>query len=201
MSDYVYHNGELYHYGIPGMKWGVRRYQNADGSLTEEGKKRLRNYQKNEIVKMNKNYAKAKAASQADTMDKIKSRQSKFLNVLDPAHDKNDKAIESNVKFEKTAKEAYKSINKPIGKMSYNDMIKESKAANYAAAAAGTLAAVSGISVGILLDSYLAIGMATATSLLGAKATGFIDRAADNARYRTRIYNDTIKEVEEELFK
>ena len=31
---------ELYHHGIKGQKWGVRRYQNKDGSLTYAGKKR-----------------------------------------------------------------------------------------------------------------------------------------------------------------
>lgn len=34
-------NNQLQHWGIKGMKWGVRRYQNKDGSLTELGKKRM----------------------------------------------------------------------------------------------------------------------------------------------------------------
>lgn len=33
-------DGELYHWGVKGMKWGVRRYQNKDGSLTPRGRKR-----------------------------------------------------------------------------------------------------------------------------------------------------------------
>lgn len=39
MWNYIYLN-ELYHHGIKGQKWGVRRFQNADGSLTKLGQQR-----------------------------------------------------------------------------------------------------------------------------------------------------------------
>lgn len=37
----VYYDNVLEHHGILGQKWGVRRYQNKDGSLTSEGRKKL----------------------------------------------------------------------------------------------------------------------------------------------------------------
>lgn len=50
-------DNSLKHFGIPGMKWGIRRYQNSDGTLTAAGKKRygslegLKRSQKNEAKK------------------------------------------------------------------------------------------------------------------------------------------------------
>lgn len=35
---------ELYHFGIKGMKWGVRRFQNKDGTRTSAGKSRRKEY-------------------------------------------------------------------------------------------------------------------------------------------------------------
>ena len=46
--NYVYYPDYLEHHGILGMKWGVRRYQNEDGTWTAEGRKR-RHRQQNAI--------------------------------------------------------------------------------------------------------------------------------------------------------
>lgn len=47
---------EMEHSGIKGMKWGVRRYQNPDGSLTDEGRRRY-GYGKEASRLMTKNTA------------------------------------------------------------------------------------------------------------------------------------------------
>lgn len=61
---------ELYHYGIQGQKWGVRRFQNPDGSLTEAGKKRI---QKN-INKINKKQKLIDANSNLTSANGFKDR-------------------------------------------------------------------------------------------------------------------------------
>ena len=40
VGNLAYDSNYIQHHGIKGQKWGVRRYRNEDGSLTEEGKKR-----------------------------------------------------------------------------------------------------------------------------------------------------------------
>lgn len=40
MADYIYENGELIHWGVKGMRWGIRRYQTKNGTLTKAGKRR-----------------------------------------------------------------------------------------------------------------------------------------------------------------
>lgn len=68
-------NNELMHHGIVGMKWGVRRYQNRDGTLTARGKKR---YEK-EMAKLKEKeqVLKNREKTQAK-FDKLASKKAKL---------------------------------------------------------------------------------------------------------------------------
>lgn len=49
---FYYKEDDLVHHGIANMKWGIRRYQNSDGSLTPEGKMRYRKKKKKDKQKV-----------------------------------------------------------------------------------------------------------------------------------------------------
>lgn len=77
----LFSNEYLAHYGILGMKWGIRRYQNKDGTLTEEGKIRDRAANaaaKNSSGPSYRNNASSKSASGGSSIgNKIKSLATK----------------------------------------------------------------------------------------------------------------------------
>ena len=56
-------NNELMHFGIKGQKWGVRRFQNPDGTLTEEGKRRQAKQEVKQLKKEARRIAKQEKAN------------------------------------------------------------------------------------------------------------------------------------------
>ena len=61
MWQYIDYSPELYHHGILGQKWGVRRFQYADGTLTPAGRKRYRVDSEGNLVEKTRSERKAEA--------------------------------------------------------------------------------------------------------------------------------------------
>ena len=106
--DYVVYNGQLYHHGIKGMKWGVRRFQKKDGDLTPAGKKRYAAKEAYKQVKKEYNKAYWEADSkrhQAFSLSKKKREENDKR--WDKAFDKADKLNTAKAEYKKA-----KSIHK-----------------------------------------------------------------------------------------
>ena len=116
MSTYGY----LAHYGIKGQKWGIRRYQNSDGSLTAEGRARY-GYSKSAFKEYSDNASKIwrDRSSEYEKIDKQKERyeQNNFKKLgfkdwqeaYDKARQQNSDIYSGKLKY---ADSIWKSINK-----------------------------------------------------------------------------------------
>lgn len=112
----MYYTDYLEHHGVKGMKWGVRRYQNEDGTLTSAGKEKLKNYKFKESNKVRKRY---KAFKDSDAAYRARKKKQGVL-----ISDKRKKRVAEKM-------DRYQRELQAISKMKYKDMQKEKLVVGY----------------------------------------------------------------------
>lgn len=137
MAYYMVSDSELYHYGIKGMRWGVRRYQNPDGTLTNAGIKRYRGDRtKATYDTLEKNAKDVRgheefkfSVGNAERWlkdDKYVSNKKKLENVTDTRHmtPEQEKMADENYQIMREAqKYIVNSMNKELGSYRYNELV------------------------------------------------------------------------------
>lgn len=158
MWQYNY-SSELYHYGRKGMKWGVRRYQNKDGSLTPAGKKR---HQRDMLDSNDKNLEANPSKWAKQDIERTKKLTDANSRMVEDLKRINNDSRRSSSKqrmdlSSMTDKELRDKINREILEKQYNDMFsqnKRSKGKEYASQfleTAGKVLVVGSSALGIAL--------------------------------------------------
>ena len=105
----MYEYNYLMHWGIKGMKWGLRRYQNPDGTLTEAGKLRYAEQEARAAAKEQRRAEKAQKASEQRITKAAHGNASKHL--LNKMTDDELKAVNDRLKMEQSYKDMMAKIN------------------------------------------------------------------------------------------
>ena len=117
-SKYIPQTAALAHHGVKGQRWGVRRFQNADGTLTPAGK---RHYQKadDRWVKRNasKIHDKAYKQSQREMRKATKELDRKFMIRRDSERNGRRYMNEYNQKLAEIMNSKVKDVSSPSGKV------------------------------------------------------------------------------------